>query len=278
MPPPGPRVRIARDPVEVHSVVCASDVRMSLWSLSSLVAFTGLRPRVVIHDDGTLTGEDRALYRQYFDGIEVLDAARMDRATAEALQRYPLCAEYRARPDFYCARKLFDILVAARAHSLLVLDSDVLFFQRPERLLERMEAGAPCFCSDYQSSYGASPEVLDAWRGGEVLRRVNAGLLHVPVEAYRSNLDLVERYLAFAEENLPPGQVNKHEQTAHALLMTELQAERLPPEYQLVGDLDDRTVSHHFVRDGKQRGRFWFRGVRRIRRDVARRLAQLADD
>jgi hypothetical protein len=102
---------------------------------------------------------------------------------------------------------------------------------------------------------------------------VNAGLLHSPVEGYRSHLGLVERYLAFAKASLPAGQVNKHEQTSHALLMTALGAERLPPEYQIDRVLDDTTVSHHFVNDGRQRGRFWYRGVRRVHREVARRLA-----
>jgi hypothetical protein len=274
--PPGPRLRLGLDPVEVHSVVCASDVPMSLWSLSSFVAFTGLRPRVVLHDDGTLTQAHRDAYARAFEGIEVLDAQAMDRATDQALQDHPVCAAFRRRPDFYCARKLFDLLVAAHAPTLLVLDSDVLFFRRPERLLECMAQGAPCFGSDYQSSYAAPPEALAAWRGAEVLPQVNAGLLHVPVEGYRSHLDLIERYLAFAQATLPPGQVNQHEQTAHALLMTELGAERLPAGYQLQGELGPHTVSHHFVRDGKQRARFWHRGVRRIRRDVARRLARLA--
>lgn len=275
--PPGPQVRVGVAGVEVHSVVCADDVAMSLWSLSSFVAFSGLQPRIVLHDDGTLTDAHGQAYRRTFDGIEILDAASMDRATAEALRNYPVCAEFRRRPDFYCARKLFDILVAARSPTVLVLDSDVLFFRRPDVLLDRIARGVACFGSDYQSSYGTTLEALSAWRGREVLPRVNAGLLHVPVEAYRQRLDLIERYLTFAKATLPPGQVNKHEQTAHALLMTELDAERLPPGYQLQGDLDDQTVSHHFVRDGKQRGRFWHRGVRRIRREVGRRLARLRD-
>jgi hypothetical protein len=248
---------------------------MSLWSLSSFVAFSGMRPRVVIHDDGSLRPKDREDYAQAFEGIEILDPRHMDVEVGQALAGYPVCAEFRARPDFYCARKLFDMLFVARTDHVLVLDSDVLLFARPDVLLGHMARGRPFFQSDYQSSYGAPLEELRAWAREPVLSRVNAGLLHVPVQAYRSRLDLVERYLSHARSSLPPGQVNKHEQTSHALLMTSLDAERLPPEYQIDRRIDEHTVSHHFVNDGRQRGDFWYRGVRRIRRRVARRLARM---
>lgn len=277
-PPPGPRIRLGEDPLEVHSVVCSAHVPMSLWSLSSFVAFSGARPRVVIHDDGTLTADDRALYVRYFEGIEILDARRMDLAMARALADHPVCAAFRAREDFYCARKLFDILFTAERDHLLVLDSDILFFARPAHLLDRLREGVPFFNADYQDSYGAPREVLSDWAGFDIYPRVNAGLLGVPVAAYRSQLDRIERYLAFAQASLPQGQVNKHEQTSHALVMTVLEGERLPPAYQIDGELDAGTVSHHFVHDGRQRGRFWYRGVRRIRREVARRLARMAAD
>ena len=58
---------------------------MSLWSLSSFIAFTDLRPRVVIHDDGTLTNADRDAYNRAFQGIEVLDPRSMDAETHDAL-------------------------------------------------------------------------------------------------------------------------------------------------------------------------------------------------
>jgi hypothetical protein len=267
--PPGPRIRLDRDGVEIHSVVCARDVAKSLWSLSSFVAQTGLRPRVVIHDDGTLTPRDHRRYQRYFEAIEILDAKATDARMHEALAAWPVARRLRARPDFYCARKLFDILFTARSEHVLVLDSDVLFFQRPDRLLACMAERRPCFGSDYQSSYAASRLELERWWGQEVLACVNAGLLHVPVRAYRDRLDLVEDYLAFAEKALSHRRLNHHEQTAHALLMTSLGAERLPSTYRVCGPLDGRVVSHHFVDDGRQRERFWRLGVPRVRRDVA---------
>lgn len=270
--PPGPRIQLDRDPVEIHSVVCATDVPKSLWSLSSFVAQTALRPRVVIHDDGTLTPRDHRRYARYFEDIEILDAKKMDARMDEALAAWPLARRFRARPNFYCARKLFDVLFTARSEHVLVVDSDVLFFRRPERLLACMDESRPCFGSDYQSSYAASRIELERWWGREVLSCVNAGLLHVPVRAYRDRLDLVESYLSFAEEALSHRRPNHHEQTAHALLMTSLGAERLPSTYRVSGPLDGRVVSHHFVDDGRQRERFWRLGVPRVHGDVAAKL------
>ena len=99
---------------------------------------------------------------------------------------------------------------------------------------------------------------------------MNAGLLSVPVEQYMANMDFVESYLAHAEFEAPNAPVNRHEQTAHALLMSALGAARLPSGYALSGPVDSRTISFHYVDDGTNRQRFWHEGVSTIAKTIAK--------
>jgi hypothetical protein len=252
---------LGHDPLEVHSLVCARDVPMSLWSLRSFVARSGVRPHIVVHDDGTLSQEHRELYARHFDGIRVLDEATTSARMDELLAPWPTCRRYRRSPNFYCARKLFDPVFLSQADAVLLIDSDILFFSRPTELLGHVHDGRACFGSDYQDAYASPLAELNDWRREPVLPRVNAGLLHIPVGAYRARMDLVEAYLVHAAVAWPSAPVNRHEQTAHALLMSALGSARLPPTYAIEGPIDARTVSFHFVDDGTNRMRFWQEGV-----------------
>src|SRR5579862_8125531 len=70
--PPMP-VRPESD-IEVHMLLCHRDVGMSLQSLKSLLRFAPEPFAVVLHDDGTLTSEDRAHLAHHFPGIRIIDA------------------------------------------------------------------------------------------------------------------------------------------------------------------------------------------------------------
>ncbi|MGH0032967.1 MAG: hypothetical protein ACQGVC_24510 [Myxococcota bacterium] len=266
LPAPRPPLTLGRDPVELHTLVCARDVPMSLWSIESFVAFSGLRPRVVVHGDGTLTDEHRELYGRYFEGIRVLDEPEHDARIDAALAPWPASRRARRTPGFYCARKLWDPLFVARSPTLLLLDSDVLFFRRPDRLLAYLASGQPCFSSDYEDAYAESRPSLERFAGHRVRSCVNSGVLHVPVEGYRRRLDRVERYFERVAARSGPVDPNRDEQTTHALLMSDLGAARLPPSYRIIGPVDAGTTSYHFVGEGKGRKAFWDVGVARLER------------
>lgn len=268
--PPAPRrpLALGREPFEIHTLVCRRDVAMSLWSLRSLFAQSGLRPRVVVHDDGTLRREHREHYAKHFEGIEILDDATASARMDELLEPWPTCRRYRRHPRFYCARKLFDIVFLAQSPTVVQVDSDVLFFREPAELFAMARRGEACFGSDYQDAYSAPRADLEQWRGRALLPRVNAGLLSVPVAEYRSRMNLVEDYLARASLETPDVPVNRHEQTAHALLMSGIGATRLPSTYALNGPIDARTIAFHFVNDGTNRPRFWREGVPAVSRAV----------
>ena len=239
----------------IHMVVCSRDVESALWSIKSFSWSTQLSPAVFLHDDGSLTHRDRERLRGHIAGCTIVSRREADVRAAAWLRNHPLSQRARATPGFYCALKLFDPWIYTPKDVVLLLDSDVLFFRRPTELLTHLGNRAPCYGSDYQNAYSATPEELRQRLGFDIMQAVNAGLVVMPKEVF--DLDLVERYFATA---LQPAE-NRDEQTICAALLSRAGASRLGRAYQIsIQSIGTETVTHHFVSDGS-RPRFWTHGV-----------------
>jgi len=167
----------------------------------------------------------------------------------------------RRNREFYCALKLFDPQVYALSDVIVLVDSDILFFQRPAELLCCARRGLPCFNSDYQDAYAVPAEELRRRFNIDVLSKVNAGLSVLRRADY--DLDLMEKYFECFSSST--SRVNRHEQTLNALLLSRAGAHRLSKAYQISRQrIGAATVSHHFVNDGS-RLRFYTSGIKRLR-------------
>lgn len=147
-------VRIPPQPVaaqspqaQIHQLLGHRHVGMGLWSLASLVGTAGCALGVVIHDDGTLTDADRALIERQLPGVRIISRSEADARVRGLLAAYPACTGYRfgnvavsnhrgqSYNMFIMALILFDINLLADCDKVIVLDADVLFFQRPDDLV-----------------------------------------------------------------------------------------------------------------------------------------------
>ena len=248
----------------VHMVICHRHVDMALWCLKSFSYYAEESPHLTIHDDGTLTAHDKELLRSHLDRCIVIDKSEADETMNEALRAYPRCRQMRARSEFYCALKLFDPSVFSPTDVIVLVDSDILFFQHPSELLDYARQGNPCFNSDYLDAYAVPAEELRRRLDINVFSKVNAGLVVLRRADY--DLDFMERY--FACFSAPIRDVNRHEQTLHALLLSRSGAHRLSDAYQISRQrISTKTVSHHFVNDGS-RLHFYTRGIRALKQSA----------
>lgn len=143
------------------------------WSLGR-VAGTSLRG--VFVDDGTLDDVLEAECRRLFPGCLVQRAgavaARLDRELPA--DRFPILRTRRA--EYPNLRKLTDVH-AGESGWRLVLDSDMLFFRRPDWLLAWLAApDRPLHMTDVQDSYGYPRSLLERLAGQPVPVRLNVGL------------------------------------------------------------------------------------------------------
>ena len=251
--------------LEIHLLTCHRDLLDALWCLKTYYHFSDTRPALVVHDDGTLRSSDFATLLQHFPGCRIIRRADADAELTEFLSAHPHCLRFRLRRDFYCALKLFDAFHHARADRLLLLDSDLLFFRRPVELLQHVAADRPCFLRDYQDAYAMPRGALEATFEMAVEPRVNAGLMFLRRRQYADNLDFFESYFRRLTTD-EPKDVNRHEQTLHAILLSKYGAAPLSDGYQISdrAPITDGTVAHHSVSDGS-RAEMQAAGLRRLR-------------
>jgi hypothetical protein len=196
-----------------------------------------------LHDDGTLTGEDRESLTAGFGPCAFVDRAAADERAADLLAARPaLRAFRRANP---LALKLVDAVLWA-GEELAFCDTDLLFL-RPFRGLFRLppEAGA-LFMSDRQNAYSVRSWHLLARRRLRLPRRANTGIVVYRTAAY--DPDLLEWYLSRPEHLFAPVWV---EQTAWALLGWRAGCRLLDPAQVAIPlpgvPAGEETVALHFV-------------------------------
>ncbi len=144
-----------------------------LWSFAQH-ADRSLAP--VIYDDGSLTDELRSPLLRLFPSARFV-------AQADTISRLDALLPGRKFPalrerwlNYPNIRKLTDPHLG-RTGWKLVLDSDLLFFRRPEFLLNWLNAPVqPLHAVDCETSYGYSRALMNELAGGPVADLVNVGL------------------------------------------------------------------------------------------------------
>lgn len=199
---------------------------LSAFAAASLVLKTKGAVQPVFHGDGQLDDEVMAKLRRIFPGAifvgEQEQRVLLDRHAPAA--RFPVLHKLWA--EFPMFRKLFGVHLWRDGWSLY-LDSDILFWRRPDFLLDWFRAPERPICMrDLQDVYGHDREVLEQIVGRAVPSRVNAGL----VGLHSAMIDPA-RLEYFAEKLLAVGGYNHFlEQAMTAMLLAEHSFDHVPPE------------------------------------------------
>lgn len=212
--------------------------------------------RAVFVDDGSFDAALTAEMTTRFPGCRIVGVAETDAWLDAVLpaSRYPTLRAQRL--TYLHLRKLTDVH-AGRSGWRLVLDSDMLFFQRPDALLAWLAAPErPVHMVDLNDAYGYPPASLAALTAKPVPGKVNVGICGLRSETMDWN------FLEEAAATL----IHRHgtsyylEQALVALLASNHPTLRLcAEEYRLMPGEDEcrrpTAVLHHYV-DKSKRGYF----------------------
>jgi hypothetical protein len=249
--------------IPIHILTGSDDWLLACWMLASWFHFTERNWRVVIHDDGRLPPEARPAFVKMISGVRGVSAVEADRAVLDALTPYQACREYRmAHP---LARKIFDMPLLARSDRFIILDSDLLFFRKPEAILRWCADGAgQCwFNKDVREAMPISRTQVREKLGIDVWHRVNSGLCLIDRPAIK--FDLCER--ALTETNLREKHIWLVEQTLFAICASAVgRGGLLPEEYEIskARNAGKSAVARHYV--GAVRHRFYAEGIARLKK------------
>jgi hypothetical protein len=204
----------------VASLLGHRHVEMAILCLGSLLRGSAEPLALRLHDDGSLTGEDRERLAEGLGALEVVPRSAADERVGDILAVRPALAAFRRTNPL--ALKLIDAVLYA-GDELAYCDTDVLFL-RPFSGLFRSGAGA-VFMSDRQNAYSLRSWHLLGHPQLRLPRRVNSGILQFPTADW--DPDLLEWYLARPEHGFAPVWM---EQTAWALLGGRVGCRRFAPE------------------------------------------------
>ncbi|MCC5805494.1 MAG: hypothetical protein JJU00_04110 [Opitutales bacterium] len=251
--------------VSVHVLTGEYDWRYAAWMLASWFHFTERNWPVFIHDDGSLPPEAVFLYATILPEATVITRARSDAEVDAALEGRPLCIK--GRHFYNPSLKFFDTRHYAPHDRLIILDSDVLFFQRPSLLLDWVDgrSGGFMFMHDVADASALDKETVRRTLGMDLMECVNSGMCFLPKSLI--DLDFTERCLA--ETELLQTTRWTFEQTLFALCASRNADGRLLPKtYELTLNPAMRpdSVARHYV--GRVRQLIYSEGIRRLRRDL----------
>lgn len=252
-----PITNISDRTCEIHVFTCARDWLNLVWTLKTFYHYSNRQYALCIHDDGTLTERERTTLHHHFPNARIIDRPSADARVLKELEAYPHCLEF--RKTNHLAPKVFDFASYLESDRMLLLDSDILFFQEPTALLQRIEDpnyNLNTVNGDAESAYTVDPAVVKEKCNVDVIDRFNSGLGLIHKDSL--NLDWIEEFLGLPDII---GYFWRIEQTLYALCSSRYGTELLPLEYDvhLEGGING-FPSRHYV--GKIRHLMYGEGIR----------------
>ncbi len=249
--------------VPIHVLVGENDWRMAAWMLASFFRATESAWPVVFHDDGTLPTDGSRTLEDLFEDSSTVSRAEADAKMDRVLRAYPYCHEYRS--GHRLGLRIFDTAHLENAERYLVLDSDVLFFQRPDEIMDWADDPLTQKCwfnRDAREFSNVSDFEAREELGVDLWPRVDCGIALI----YRPIVDLGFCDRALATTAILRGAEDRIEQTLFALCASQHgQGGLLPKTYEvsLKGRASPDAISRHYV--PAVRNRFFSEGLKRLR-------------
>lgn len=173
----------------VSTLIGHRDIGTGLICLGSLAKHSCGSVRFQIHEDGSLTDEDREQLARQLPVHSFVPREHADARVSEWLSRYPHCREY--RNSNILGLKLFDAPLLAAAENLAFCDTDIFFLRPFTNLFSWPDAESGClFMQDYQNAYALRPWHLALQSSFTLPVNLNSGLFLFRRRQY--DLDFVE--------------------------------------------------------------------------------------
>lgn len=244
-----PRPLVEAGDYEIHMLSGHSHVGMGCIALWTLVRWLPPEVSVYLHNDGSMTEADHAAWRRVFPNIHIVEADVIEplKDAFFADGRFPLLRNF-SQSSVY-SPKVVDFHLIGSSKVIVSLDTDVLFFKKPDELIRvwnQALAGDRIVSTyfDIMNAYLCPLNELDALIG-PVPRRFNSGMCILP-KLSAANFQEMENMFATVGKHDPA--LLKHmwlEQTTHAWLAAKNHGYFMGPEYVIGQTLPGSTSVHY---------------------------------
>lgn len=230
----------------VHLLVSSKTWHAGLLAAISFEFFTGRRWNLFIHEDGSLDHKARRRIEHVLPGVHFVSRKESDQKIEHSLAPYPACRAHRAKHNLFL--KFFDIPLFAPSEQFIFLDSDVLFYAKPEEIVDWADTGNKDFLynKDTKEKYCIPRNEIQREFRIELWPSFNSGVMLVPKKAL--SLPLAEQFLLTFETTAH--HPSFFEQTLYALMASVWnRGGPLPLTYEISWGFfrDKKSIARHYV-------------------------------
>lgn len=125
--------------MEVHTQVCERDWINMIWSMKSFRHYSGKKFRLVVHCN-KLTTNKEAVILKHFPGSIISNESSSNNMIPDSWKKYHKnIINIKSKSNTFTIKKVLDSYFLSKNDIFFTIDPDVLFFKKPEVLLESAE-------------------------------------------------------------------------------------------------------------------------------------------
>lgn len=246
-----PYYKYTADPdLELHVVCSSKHLWMLAWMLRSFFTQSGLRPNVVIHEDGTMDKATAKLIQSKFTNVTVMFRDETTKQILEMPSIPAIIKKARADSHFFLDR-LINSVIFSKARRILLSDVDILYFKPPVEVIDFMTGKTGLEALGQQSLESSKPYDLkmDEYYvkkyklDEKQLYLMNGGYLML--DRQKLNVGQIAEYLEHVQMPFSDYFI---EMSGWACILGQLKFKYLPSDtYMIKGRLHAGTVMKHFT-------------------------------
>ncbi len=137
---------LAGNDLEIHVLCQKKDLEMLEWNIRSFVYYSGLCPRVVVHDDGSIDAKAADLIESRISNLRILFKSEADKIINNSKDLTDKVREFRNKGHIMIM-EFFDLYFfgyLSDAKNIMILDSDVLFLNKPQEIVDFVNGKNSC--------------------------------------------------------------------------------------------------------------------------------------
>ncbi len=233
------------------------------WSLLSFLNYSGLCPQIIIHDDGTIKPPSARILAARFNNLRVLFRSEADRMIDQR-RDIPLVIKQARQRGHRVLAQLVDVILLSAGRKIMVMDSDVLFFKRPEEIIKFVN-GQTNYQALVSRQYGSYDLLMDkVYARKHDLIGKQAGYMNPGFIAYDKNSITMEMLADYFQHTRRGPDSFFMPMAGWGCLLAQINFAFLPPEkYIMKGRPDANVTMKHFT--GPRRHEFFAYGIDLVR-------------
>lgn len=228
------------DDLEIHILCSKMDLYMCAWALRSFLYYSELNPKIIIYNDGSIEKKYADLLESKFNNLTVLKIPDII-GEPDIIDKY-------IKKGHPLMKKLIGPFYTAKADNVIVMDSDVLFFKKPQEII------------DFIDQDKVKSLVSGGLKNGE--KEISSGFMILKKEVL--NINILVEYLINQPKKMDDYFV---EQNGWDYIIRQTKFEFLPLNtYKIKYPPDSNTIMKHFTTPRRHELYAW--GIEKLKKDM----------